>query len=108
MENPCKTSYKGHLVSGRAHKETAGTVEKWRPDNPSVDKQVVIFDPLNFPNGKFDTEDEAVRHSIKYGEWIVDYPLALESALAEVDDKRQRWPTGQRSDSACWAARIKD
>jgi hypothetical protein len=57
VENPCKTTYKGHLVSGSAHKETAGTVEKWRPDNPTVDKQVVIFDPLNFPNGKLDTED---------------------------------------------------
>jgi hypothetical protein len=86
VENPCKTTYKGHLVCGSAHKETAGTVEKWRPDNPSVDKQVVIFDPLNFTNGKFDSEDEAIQHSIKYGEWIVDHPLTLESALAEGDD----------------------
>jgi hypothetical protein len=86
VENPCKATYKGHLVYGSAHKETAGTVEKWRPDNPTVDKQVVIFDPLNFPNGKFDTQDEAIRHSIKYGEWIVDHPFALESALAEGDD----------------------
>jgi hypothetical protein len=54
VENPCKTTYKGHLVSGSAHKETAGTVEKRRPE----DKQVLVFDPLNFPNGKFDTEDE--------------------------------------------------
>jgi hypothetical protein len=51
VENPCKTIYKGHLVSGSAHKETAGTVEKWRPDNPSVDKQVVISIRLTFPMG---------------------------------------------------------
>ena len=73
-------------MSGGAHKETAGTVEKWRPDNPSVDKQVVVFDPLNFPNGKFDGENEAIQHSIKYGEWIVDHLLTFESALPEVDD----------------------
>jgi len=86
VENPCKTTYKGHLLSGSAHKESAGTVEKWRPDNPTVDKEVVVFDPLNFPNGKFDTEDEAVQHSIKYGEWIVDHPLAVEFGLAKDDD----------------------
>ncbi len=89
MENPIKTSYKGHSLSGSAHQESAGTVEKWRPDNPSVDDLVVVFDPLNFPNGKFDTEEEAVQHSIKYGEWIVDHPLALEASRAqeEADDE---------------------
>jgi hypothetical protein len=86
VENPCKTNYKGHLLSGSAHKESAGTVEKWRPDNPTVDKEVVVFDPLNFPNRKFDTENEAIQHSIKYGEWIIDHPLALERAHLE-DDK---------------------
>ncbi|MDQ1409892.1 MAG: hypothetical protein QOJ41_1627 [Acidobacteriaceae bacterium] len=89
MENPCKTTYKGHLVYGSAHKESAGTVEKWRPDNPTVDNQAVVFDPLNFPNGKFDTEDEAIRHSIKYGEWIVDHPLVLESGQND-DDHAER------------------
>jgi hypothetical protein len=86
MENSCKTTYKGHSLCGSAHKESAGTVEKWRPDNPCVDDQVVIFDPLKFPNGKFDTEEDAVQHSIKYGEWIVDHPLALESTRAEEDE----------------------
>jgi hypothetical protein len=83
VENLRKTSYKGHLVYGSARKESAGTVEKWRPDNPAVDHQVVIFDPLNFPNRKFDSENEAIQHSIKYGEWIVDHPLVL--GLAEDD-----------------------
>jgi hypothetical protein len=86
VENLRKTTYNGHLVSGSAHKETAGTVEKSRPDNPTVDKQVVTFDPLNFPNRKFDTEDEAVQHSIKYGEWIVEHPLAVEFGLAKHDE----------------------
>jgi hypothetical protein len=76
-------------VYGSAHKESAGTVEKWRPDNPTVDNQAVVFDPLNFPNGKFDTEDEAIRHSIKYGEWIVDHPLVLESGQND-DDHAER------------------
>jgi hypothetical protein len=83
VENPCKTTYKSHLVYGSAHKESAGTVEKWRPDNPTVDHQVVIFDPLNFPNKKFDTEDEAIQHSIKYGEWTVDHSLVF--GLAQDD-----------------------
>jgi hypothetical protein len=83
VENPCKTTYKGHLVSGSAHEETAGIVKRWRPDNPTVDKQAVTFNPLNFPNAKFDTEEEAIRHSIKYGRWVVDNPLTLESALAQ-------------------------
>jgi hypothetical protein len=75
VEKLRKTSYKGHLVDGSAHKESAGTVERWRPDNPVVDHQVVIFDPLNFPNRKFDTENEAIQHCVKYGKWIVDHPL---------------------------------
>jgi len=83
VENPCKTTYKGHLVYGSARQESAGTVEKWRPGNPTVDHQVVIFDPLNFPNKKFDTEDEAIQHSIKYAEWIVDHSLVF--GLAEDD-----------------------
>jgi hypothetical protein len=89
VENPIKTTYKGHSLSGSAHQESPGTVEKWRPDNPCVDDLVVVFDPLNFPNGRFDTEEEAVQHSIKYGEWIVDHPLALEASRAkeEADDE---------------------
>jgi hypothetical protein len=83
MGNLRKTTYKGHLVYGIACKESAGTVEKWRPENPVVDHQVVIFDPLNFPNRKFDTENEAIQYSLKYGEWIVDHPLVL--GLAEDD-----------------------
>jgi hypothetical protein len=53
------------------------------PDNPTVDHQVVIFDPHNFPNKKFDTEDEAIQHSIKYGEWTVDHSLVF--GLAQDD-----------------------
>jgi hypothetical protein len=88
VENLRKTTYKGHLVYGSAHKESAGTVEEWRPDNPVVDHEVVIFDPLNFPNRKFDTENEAIQHSIKYGEWIVDYPLVLGLAEDLLEDPR--------------------
>jgi hypothetical protein len=83
VENLRKTTYKGHLVYGSAHNESAGTVEKWRPDNPVVDPQVVIFNPLNFPNRKFDTRNEAIQYSVKYGQWIVDHPLVL--GLAEDD-----------------------
>jgi hypothetical protein len=32
--------------------------------------KLLFFDSLNFPNKKFDTEDEAIQHSIKYGEWM--------------------------------------
>jgi hypothetical protein len=28
----------------------------------------------------------AVQHSIKYGEWIVDHPLAVEFGLAKQDE----------------------
>jgi hypothetical protein len=31
----------------------------------------VKYDPLSFPNGEFDTEEEAIRYPINYGEWIV-------------------------------------
>jgi hypothetical protein len=64
VENLRKATYKGHVVYGGAHKESARTVEKWRPDNPVVDHQIVIFDPLNFPNRKFDTENEAIQSKV--------------------------------------------
>jgi len=100
MENPCKSSYKGRSLSGSAHKESAGTLEKWTPDSPTVEDHIFVFDPLNFPNKKFDTEVEAIQHSIKYGEWIIDHPLVLESRLGEEDEEDEEDEEAAEADEA--------
>jgi hypothetical protein len=90
MENPLETSHKGHTIRAGASRENVTYGGTWKPNNPVIDGNSYTFDGLNFPNKFWNTEEEAVNHSIEYGKWIIDHPTAIEDDEDDEDEANSR------------------